>query len=49
MGIPAFCFSPMANTPSLLHDHNEVCWKFNSGLNLWSSIHFLLYWLANKF
>lgn len=23
MGIPAFCFSPMANTPSLLHDHNE--------------------------
>lgn len=25
MGIPAFCFSPMANTPSLLHDHNEVC------------------------
>ena len=24
-GIPAFGFSPMANTPILLHDHNEVC------------------------
>lgn len=23
-GIPAFGFSPMANTPVLLHDHNEV-------------------------
>lgn len=26
-GIPAFGFSPMANTPILLHDHNEV-WFF---------------------
>lgn len=25
IGIPAFGFSPMANTPVLLHDHNEVC------------------------
>jgi aminoacylase len=25
LGIPAFGFSPMANTPILLHDHNEVC------------------------
>ncbi|CAM0911981.1 unnamed protein product [Alopecurus aequalis] len=25
VGIPAFGFSPMANTPILLHDHNEVC------------------------
>lgn len=24
-GIPALGFSPMANTPILLHDHNEVC------------------------
>jgi acetylornithine deacetylase/succinyl-diaminopimelate desuccinylase-like protein len=24
LGIPAFTFSPMSNTPSLLHDHNEV-------------------------
>ena len=24
-GIVAFGFSPMANTPVLLHDHNEVC------------------------
>eukprot|EP00252_Welwitschia_mirabilis_P014451 TRINITY_DN3174_c0_g1_i2.p1 TRINITY_DN3174_c0_g1~~TRINITY_DN3174_c0_g1_i2.p1 ORF type:complete len:418 (+),score=62.69 TRINITY_DN3174_c0_g1_i2:91-1344(+) len=24
LGIPAFGFSPMANTPILLHDHNEV-------------------------
>lgn len=23
-GIPSFGFSPMANTPILLHDHNEV-------------------------
>jgi aminoacylase len=23
-GIPGFGFSPMANTPILLHDHNEV-------------------------
>lgn len=23
-GIPAFGFSPMANTPILQHDHNEV-------------------------
>lgn len=23
MGIPAFGFSPMNNTPVLLHDHNE--------------------------
>lgn len=27
LGIPAFGFSPMANTPILLHDHNEVCLK----------------------
>jgi aminoacylase len=24
MGIPVFGFSPMVNTPILLHDHNEV-------------------------
>lgn len=24
LGISAFGFSPMANTPILLHDHNEV-------------------------
>lgn len=24
LGLPAFGFSPMANTPVLLHDHNEV-------------------------
>lgn len=24
MGIPTFGFSPMKNTPILLHDHNEV-------------------------
>lgn len=24
LGTPAFGFSPMSNTPSLLHDHNEV-------------------------
>lgn len=24
LGLPAFGFSPMANTPILLHDHNEV-------------------------
>lgn len=23
-GVPAFGFSPISNTPSLLHDHNEV-------------------------
>lgn len=27
-GIIAFGFSPMANTPILLHDHNEVCVRF---------------------
>lgn len=29
LGIPALGFSPMTNTPILLHDHNEVgniCW-----------------------
>lgn len=25
LGIPALGFSPMTNTPILLHDHNEVC------------------------
>lgn len=25
LGLPAISFSPMANTPILLHDHNEVC------------------------
>lgn len=24
LGLPAIGFSPIANTPSLLHDHNEV-------------------------
>lgn len=24
LGLPAIGFSPMANTPLLLHDHNEV-------------------------
>ncbi|KAJ4747413.1 Aminoacylase [Rhynchospora pubera] len=28
LGIPAFGFSPMANTPILLHDHNEVYFLF---------------------
>jgi acetylornithine deacetylase/succinyl-diaminopimelate desuccinylase-like protein len=30
LGIPAFGFSPMANTPILLHDHNEVNSFFHS-------------------
>ena len=29
LGLPAFGFSPMANTPVLLHDHNEVCALFS--------------------
>lgn len=28
LGIPTFGFSPMKNTPILLHDHNEVCHCF---------------------
>lgn len=28
-GLPAIGFSPMANTPILLHDHNEVIVLFN--------------------
>lgn len=33
-GLPAIGFSPMANTPILLHDHNEVSIKFDSRLNI---------------
>ena len=29
LGFPAIGFSPMANTPILLHDHNEVSFLFN--------------------
>jgi aminoacylase len=29
LGLPAIGFSPMANTPILLHDHNEVTVLFN--------------------
>lgn len=28
IGLPAIGFSPMANTPILLHDHNEVSFEF---------------------
>lgn len=29
LGLPAIGFSPMANTPILLHDHNEVSIQFD--------------------
>lgn len=40
LGIPTFGFSPMKNTPILLHDHNEVClcfylWQISNHLFLW--------------
>ena len=34
LGIPTLGFSPMSNTPILLHDHNEVC--LITGLSLCS-------------
>lgn len=36
LGIPAFGFSPMANTPILLHDHNEVSEHFSHLHSLFS-------------
>lgn len=30
LGIPTFGFSPMKNTPILLHDHNEVITNFGN-------------------
>ena len=37
-GIPAFGFSPMANTPILLHDHNEVCGYLSINVDVYLSI-----------
>ncbi|KAG1359005.1 aminoacylase-1 [Cocos nucifera] len=39
-GIPAFGFSPMANTPILLHDHNEFLNKdeYLKGIEIYESI-----------
>lgn len=39
-GIPAFGFSPMANTPILLHDHNEFLNKaeYLKGIDIYESI-----------
>ncbi|PKU73611.1 aminoacylase [Dendrobium catenatum] len=39
-GIPAFGFSPMANTPILLHDHNEFLNKeeYLKGIAIYESI-----------
>lgn len=34
LGIPALGFSPMKNTPILLHDHNEVTQCFISFTNV---------------
>lgn len=47
LGIPVFGFSPMKNTPILLHDHNEVChcfylWKISHHLFLWCQSFVLL-------
>jgi acetylornithine deacetylase/succinyl-diaminopimelate desuccinylase-like protein len=33
VGIPALGFSPIANTPVLLHDHNEVCLIYLDWIN----------------
>ncbi|XP_020266432.1 aminoacylase-1 [Asparagus officinalis] len=40
LGIPAFGFSPMANTPILLHDHNEFLNKdeYLRGIEIYESI-----------
>ncbi|CAL9107084.1 unnamed protein product [Musa acuminata var. zebrina] len=40
LGIPAFGFSPMANTPILLHDHNEFLNKeeYLKGVTIYESI-----------
>lgn len=40
LGIPAFGFSPMANTPILLHDHNEFLNKdeYLKGIGIYESI-----------
>ncbi|WOL19501.1 hypothetical protein Cni_G28299 [Canna indica] len=40
LGIPAFGFSPMANTPILLHDHNEFLNKdeYLKGITIYESI-----------
>ncbi|KAG6476264.1 aminoacylase-1-like [Zingiber officinale] len=40
LGIPAFGFSPMANTPILLHDHNEFLNKdeYLKGITMYESI-----------
>ncbi|KAK8957793.1 hypothetical protein KSP39_PZI001179 [Platanthera zijinensis] len=40
LGIPAFGFSPMANTPVLLHDHNEFLNKdeYLKGIAIYESI-----------
>jgi aminoacylase len=42
IGLPAFGFSPMANTPVLLHDHNEVCVILSLFERLMSVLHFPL-------
>jgi len=40
IGLPAFGFSPMANTPILLHDHNEFLHKdeYLKGIGVYESI-----------
>ncbi|KAL5199400.1 hypothetical protein ABZP36_020603 [Zizania latifolia] len=40
LGLPAFGFSPMANTPILLHDHNEFLSKdeYLKGIGIYESI-----------
>ncbi len=40
MGLPAFGFSPMANTPILLHDHNEFLnqAEYLKGIDVYESI-----------
>uniref|UniRef100_A0A0E0LWS9 N-acyl-aliphatic-L-amino acid amidohydrolase n=1 Tax=Oryza punctata TaxID=4537 RepID=A0A0E0LWS9_ORYPU len=40
LGLPAFGFSPMANTPILLHDHNEFLSKdeYLKGIGIYKSI-----------
>lgn len=40
LGLPAFGFSPMANTPILLHDHNEFLSKdeYLKGIRIYDSV-----------
>lgn len=40
LGIPAFGFSPMRNTPILLHDHNEYIQEavFLEGIRIYERI-----------